>query len=125
MLRYLAPVSLAGLLLGGCATFPNGQSAGPRRLTDLPGPRPQAGSVAPADGLTCADASYSATMADGTAARTIAETALRDELANVRGDMLTAGFRKLRYEMQPTRCEATGGFGGEIHCKAVASLCGR
>lgn len=102
-------VSLATLvLLGGCATLPN-QSAD---------------QGAPTDGLTCAEVSRHATLADGTTARGYAETAVLHQLQEVRSEMMAAGFHRMRIEVKPTQCVPFKGFSDEIHCKATASVCG-
>ena len=103
MSRCLLSVALATAVLGGCASFPHDTAGrGPRSPT-------------------CADRSYSATLGDGRAARGIAEASLSNVLVDARGDMLRAGFTRLRTEHRPTRCEALG---GEIHCQATGSVCG-
>ena len=91
----------------------------------LEAPQGQAGGVSPGDGLTCADLDAHAIDSDPRAARALAETTLAARLKDTRGDMLTAGIRKLRYEVHPPQCEVIGGPFGGIHCKAVGSVCGR
>jgi hypothetical protein len=110
--------AVAVLVLGGCADL-SGESAPASRLAGA------AAKHAPNDGLTCAEASYGATLRDAAAARTIVETALRAQVADARGDMVTAGFRQLRAEYRPTQCAPTGMLTHEVHCKATASVCGR
>lgn len=108
MLRSVSLAAMAAVFLCGCATFdPHG---------------PPGAKIA--QGPTCAEASYHATLADGAAARGIAEAALLNQIKDLRGDMLTAGLRRLRTEHQATRCEAIGAFGGAIYCQATASVCG-
>ncbi len=87
-------------------------------------PEQAADSGQPADGLTCAEVSRGATLADGVTARSNAETAVLHQLQEVRSEMMAAGFRRLRIDYQPTRCVPFKGFGDEIYCKATASLCG-
>lgn len=106
MSRHFVPVVLAASLLAGCASLSE------RRAPD----------GKPADGLTCADLKYDATLSDGAAARRIAETTLASQLADMRGSMVTAGLKRLRYEYKPTQCMPLG---REIHCRAVAAVCGR
>ena len=101
-------VALAAGLLSGCATLQE----------------QAAGNQSPNDGLTCADRSYDATLADGGTARQIAETALLAQLADARGDMISAGFHRLRYERTHTQCMPLG-LGGETHCRAAGTVCGR
>ena len=101
-------VALAAGLISGCATL---QEQG-------------ADNQGPSDGLTCAGRSYDATLADSGTARQIAETALLSQLADARGDMITAGFHRLRYERTPTQCMPLG-LGGETHCRAAGTVCGR
>jgi hypothetical protein len=96
------------VLLGGCASLPE----------------QGADSGMPADGLTCADVSRHATLADGATARGYAETAVLHQLQEVRSEMMAAGFYRMRIEVRPTQCVPFKGFGGEIHCKATASVCG-
>lgn len=104
--RIVALVLAASALLAGCASL-SGRGAPDGK---------------PADGLTCADASYNATLRDGAAARQIAESSLLGQLADLRGAMVSAGLKRLRYEHKPTQCAPIG---REIHCKASASVCGR
>ena len=102
-------VALAAGLMGGCTSFPQDGL-------------PQDGAVRGQRPITCADRGYSATLGDGSAARGIAEASLAATLKDARGDMLRAGFKRLRTEFQPTRCEVLG---REIHCRATGSVCGR
>ena len=102
-------LSLAAFVfLGGCATLAE-QSADQGM---------------PTDGLTCADVSRGATLADGATARSYAETAVLHHLQDVRSEMMAAGFRRLRFEYKPTQCVPFKGFVDEIYCKATASVCG-
>jgi hypothetical protein len=114
MSRWWITVVAVALMGGGCTT-----------LAPESGGRPSPLSSTPRASITCADVSYSATTADANTSRQIAEAAVIDRLRDARGDMLTAGFKKLRSERPTTRCDMTGGFGGEVHCKATASVCGR
>ena len=106
--RWVVPVSVV-LALSGCASLSDRQVADDR----------------PRDGLTCADLDAHAIDADHRASRSKAEAALMSKLQNVRGDMVTAGFRQMRYELHQTRCEIIAGPVGGVHCKAIGSACGR
>lgn len=102
-------LSFAGVVfLGGCATL--AEQSADRGL--------------PADGLTCADVSRGATLADGATARSYAETTVLHHLQEVRSEMMAVGFRRMRFKYRPTQCVPFKGFGDEIYCKATASVCG-
>lgn len=106
--RWIVPVSVL-MALSGCASLPEREVADDR----------------PRDGLTCADLDAHAIDPDQGLSRRKAEAALMSRLGNARGDMVTAGFRQMRYELHPTRCENVSGPVGGVHCKAVGSACGR
>jgi hypothetical protein len=113
MLRFvklLAVVPVAVALMGACAKGP----AGPA-LTAKPGP-------------VCETASGQATSFGQATAQLYAQTALRQQVAEIRGELLQTGRRRVRVSQPVNECQPLpGAFKGTglAYCRASAQVCAR
>jgi hypothetical protein len=113
MLRFvklLAAVPVAVALMAACAKGP----AGPAVTAKL--------------GPVCETASGQATSFGRATAQLYAQAALRSQVAEIRGELLQAGRRRVRVSQPVNECQPlTGAFQGAglAHCRAFAQVCAR
>jgi hypothetical protein len=104
-------VLCAAWLAGGCANL-----NGPKRST------------AAARGPVCETASGHATSFGQATARLYAETTMRQQASEIRGELLQGGLRRIRVGRSTADCQPLpGAFRGIglAHCRSYAQVCGQ
>ena len=74
---------------------------------------------------TCEAASSEGTSVSRAQARSLAESGVRQQLADVRGSLLIAGFKRIRVRPLTVACRPYVLGGGLTQCSASRQLCGR
>jgi hypothetical protein len=101
----------AALLVSGCANV-----------------NPPARTVAAKRGPVCDTASGQATSFGQSTSRLYAETAMKQQAAVIRGELLQGGLRRIRVSRPVTDCQPLpGAFRGIglAHCRSYAQICGQ
>lgn len=105
--RFLSVAASLGLL-GGCVS-----------TIDLSGLSREA------EPSNCETVTADATATTERSARAIAEKALRAEVGDAKGDIVSSGLKRARMKAHETRCRPYSLTGTLVQCRAAARVCGR
>lgn len=105
--RLLAVAASLGLL-GGCVS-----------TIDLSGLSTEA------EPVNCETVTADATASTERSARAIAEKALRNEIGDAKGDLVSSGLKRARIKARETRCRPYSLTSTLVQCRAAARVCGR
>ncbi len=109
-LFHLAAVAVATMLLASCGSV-------------RPTPKQNIAAIAPCDTVSASGTTYGQFRA-----RQFAEKSLRFQIADLRGDLVSSGLRRVRVIAKRTTCRPYNVFGAGTsltNCVAEARLCGR